>query len=55
MEAQVALELCVSIHDDYGFNLFVEEIVSDDDSTMRAYLQHDNKGKLPTTSPSLSS
>ena len=51
MEAQVALELCVSLHDDSDYNIFVEYIVSDDDSTMRAHLQYDGKGKLPIHIP----
>ena len=51
MKAQVALELCVYLHDDSGYNIFVEYIVSDDDSTMRSHLQYDGKGKLPTHVP----
>ena len=54
MEAQVALELCITLHDDSGYNIYVEYIVSDDDSTMRAHLQYEDdsaKGKLPTHIP----
>ena len=38
MEAAVALELCIQLHDDSGYNIFVDTIVSDDDSTMRAHI-----------------
>ena len=50
MEAWVALELCVDL---YGseYNIYVEYIVSDDDSTMRSHLQHDGKGKPPPHVP----
>ena len=50
-EAGVALELCISIHDHSNFDIFIEQIVSDDDSTMRAHLQHDGKCKLPPHIP----
>ena len=40
MEAAVALNLCIELHDDSGYNIFVQTIVSDDDSTMRAHIQH---------------
>ena len=54
MEAQVALELCITLHDDSGYSVCVHQIVSDDDSTMRAHLQYEDnseKGKLPTHIP----
>ena len=51
MEVEVAVELCVSLHDDYGYSIFVENIFSNDNSIMRAHLQYDGKGKLPTHIP----
>ena len=42
MEAAVALELCIQLHDG-DYEVFVEKIVSNDDSTMRAHLCHDGK------------
>ena len=54
MEAQVALELCTSLHDDSGYSVCVHQIVSDDDSTMRSHLQYEDnsgKGKLPAHIP----
>ena len=47
MEAEVALELCIQLHDGY-YEVLLEFIVSDDDSTMRSHLRHEsNGGKLP--------
>ena len=40
MEAAGALGLCIELHDNSGYNIFVQTIVSDDDSTMRAHIQH---------------
>ena len=40
MEAAVALDLCIQLHDETDYNIFVDTIVSDDDSTMRAHIQH---------------
>ena len=51
MEAGVALELCVVLNDESKYSTFVEYIVSDDDSTIRAHLIHDGKGKLPPHIP----
>ena len=36
MEAAVALELCIALHDG-DYEVFLEKIVSDDDITMRAH------------------
>lgn len=41
MEAGVALEVCIALHDDSGFNVYIDSITSDDDSTMRAHLQYE--------------
>ena len=41
MDAGVALDLCVHLHDESGYCIFVEHIVSDNDSTMRTHLAHD--------------
>ena len=46
MEAGVALELCVALHDESRHSIFVEDIVSNDYSTMRAYLTHDDNSKF---------
>ena len=52
MEAGVALELCIDLHESSGFDIFIETVCSDDDSTMRAHLQHAvNDGKLPDHIP----
>ena len=51
MEEGVELEMCVKLHNSFKYNIFVEFIVSDDDSIMRPYLQHDGKGKLPASIP----
>ena len=52
MEAGVALELCIDLHDTSGFDIYIESVCSDDDSTMRAHLQHaKNNGKLPDHIP----
>ena len=51
MEAAVALELCIQLHDG-EYDVYVEKIVSDDDSTMRAHLRHVSQGgKLPDRIP----
>ena len=51
MEATVAIELSIDLHDgDYG--IFIDKIVSDDDSTMRSHLVHEEQGgKLPLHIP----
>ena len=47
MEVTVALELCIQLQDG-DYEVFLEFILSDDDSTMRAHLLHElNDGKLP--------
>ena len=54
MESEVALRLTTALHEKWGGRVFICGIVSEDDSTMRAYLQHtDNnaKGKLDVTIP----
>ena len=52
MEAGVALELCIALHDSSSFNIYIESVCSDDDSTMRAHLQHEKHGgKLPDRIP----
>ena len=54
MEAGVNLELCIALHDESKHRIFVEYIILDDDSTMRAHLTHDGKGKLLPHTPVLS-
>ena len=39
MDAGVALELFIAINADADYPICIEEIVSDDDSTMRSHLQ----------------
>ena len=54
MESEVVLRLTTALYERWGGRVFICGIVSDDDSTMRAYLQHtDNnvKGKLDDTIP----
>ena len=43
MESEVALQLTTKIFRDSDGLLYVAYIVSDDDSTMRAHLQHKSK------------
>ena len=51
MEAAVALELCIQLHDG-DYEVFLEKIVSDDNSTMRAHFRHESNGsKLPDHIP----
>ena len=51
MEAAVALEICIDLYDgDYA--IFIKKIVSDDDSTLRSHLVHEEQGgKLPLRIP----
>ena len=54
MEAKLALELTTKLFDESKGRVYLNQIVSDDDSTMRALLKHhDNntKGKLPPYIP----
>ena len=51
MEASAALDLVKQFH---ALGIDIESVVSDDDSTMRAHLTHDGKGKLPPHTPVLS-
>ena len=44
MEAGFALEICIDLHDNIEFSIYVEQIVSDDDSTIRAHTQHAERG-----------
>ena len=47
MEAAVALDLCQDICDSSNGRVFIETIVSDNNSTMRSHIQHaTNGGKL---------
>ena len=46
MDAGVALELYIAMHDDCKYSIFIEYIVLADDSTIRAHLTHDDKGKI---------
>ena len=39
MEAGMALELCINIHDNSGYPIYIEKIYLDNNSTMRAHLQ----------------
>jgi len=40
MKAEVALELCIQLHDG-DYEAFLEFIVSNDDSTTRAHFRHE--------------
>ena len=54
MESQVALELTIKVFNESNGRVYIEKIVSDDDSSMRAHLQNqsnDDKGKLPEEIP----
>uniref|UniRef100_A0A7S0C7E0 Mutator-like transposase domain-containing protein n=1 Tax=Proboscia inermis TaxID=420281 RepID=A0A7S0C7E0_9STRA len=52
MEAAVAMDLIVAVHDKTDGRVYCEVLVSDDDSTMRSHLQHsDNGGKLDNSIP----
>ena len=54
MESEVALRLTKSLHQKWDGRVYITGIVSDDDSTMHAYLQHtdnNHKGKLHSTIP----
>jgi hypothetical protein len=46
------LELCIDLHENSGFDIYIESVFSDDDSTIRTHLQHaENDGKLPDHIP----
>lgn len=48
MEAGLVMQLVLKINKMFDGLVYVREIVTDDDSTMRAYLKnHKNGGKLP--------
>ena len=52
MEAGVALEMVTNLWKDYNGRLFIEYLVSDDDSSMRSHLRNvENDGKLPIDIP----
>lgn len=52
MEIAIALNLTVAVHGTMNDHVFVETIVSDNDSTMRSHLRHTtNGGKLPDLVP----
>ena len=52
MEAAVAMDLIVAVHDKMDSRVYCETLVSDDDSTMRSHLQHsENGGKLDNSIP----
>ena len=44
MESQVALDLTIKVFEESNGHVYVAEIVSDDDSSMRAHLQHEEEG-----------
>jgi len=47
MEVGVALEMVTNFYNESNNHLFIEYLVSDDDSIMRSYLRHiKNGGKL---------
>lgn len=57
MEANVALELSIKIFADSNGRLYIEELVSDNDSTMRSILTHkalNEKGQSPEEIPAIS-
>ena len=52
MEAGVALEMVTNLWSDYNGRLFIEYLVSDDDSSMMSHLRNvKNDGKLPNDIP----
>ena len=52
MKAGVALEMMKKLSENYKGRLFIEYIVSDDDSSMLSHLRHiDDGGKLPPNVP----
>ena len=52
MEAAVAMDLIVAVHDKMDSRVYCETLVLDDDSTMRSHLQHsENGGKLDNSIP----
>ena len=44
MESQVALDLTVQVFEESDGRIFIAEIISDDDLSMRAHLQHEGVG-----------
>ena len=55
MEAGVALEMVTNFSNESGGRLFIEYLVSDDDSSLRSHLRHaENGGKLAANVPELS-
>ena len=52
MESELALKSTVDLFKETNNNELVSQLVTDDDSLMRAYLSHENKkGKLPLNVP----
>ena len=52
MEAGVALEMVTNMYNDSDNRLYIEFLVSDNDSSMRSHLRHiENGGKLPANVP----
>ena len=55
MEADGLLEILKRLHKEYEGKVYMESIVSDDDTTMKAIIRHQssiaNKGRLPTEIP----
>ena len=54
MKATAALEMVVHIYDEHKGRIFVNEIIPDDDSTIRAKVSHETSnvhGKLPAHIP----
>ena len=54
MEASLALDLITELFDKWKGRIYVQKLVSEDDSTMRSLLQHKNvhdKGQLPAAIP----
>ena len=54
MESKVALDFTIQLYEKYGGKLFIEHMVTDDDSTIRSMLKHKSereKGRLPDNVP----
>ena len=50
MEAGLAFDLVIKIHEMFDGLVYIKEIVTDDDSTMRSHLKNImNGGKFPNT------
>ena len=55
MEAEALLKMLIDLHDKHGAEMFVKNIVIDDDSSTKALVRHNSKvakkGRLPSFIP----